>query len=181
MIYNEAYETQRLIIRRFRPEDSRDLHDYLSDPEVVFYEPYEVFSEAQSRSEAARRAEDTCFWAVCLKDGGKVIGNLYLSEGEYARFELGYVFNKTFWGQGFATESARALVNTAFSDFGAHRVFAMCNPENVKSWQLLERLGLRREGYLKSNVFFKKDAEGNPIWHDTYLYGVLVDDWQEIT
>ena len=155
-------ETERLILRRFCPEDWKDLHEYLSDPEVVCYEPYEVFTETQSREEAARRSGDGDFWAVCLKDGGKVIGNLYFSSGEFKNYELGYVFNRAYQGQGYATESARALIGLGFEKLGVNRIVAMCNPENVKSWRLLERLGLRREGYLRKNAYFKTDAAGNP-------------------
>jgi RimJ/RimL family protein N-acetyltransferase len=165
-------ETERLILRRFCLEDWKDLHEYLSDPEVVCYEPYEVFTESQSREEAARRSGDGDFWAVSLKDGGKVIGNLYLSAGEFHSYELGYVFNRAYQGQGYATESARTLIKRIFDD-GAHRVTAMCNPENVKSWRLLERLGFEREGHLRRNVFFRTDRDGRPVWQDTFIYGLL--------
>ena len=53
----------------------------------------------------------------------------------------------------------------------------MCNPKNVQSWRLLERLRLRREGTLLQNIFFKRDAEGKPIWCDTYEYGILKSEW----
>ena len=53
----------------------------------------------------------------------------------------------------------------------------MCNPLNVSSWRLLERLNLRREGHLKQNIFFKYDDEGNPMWNDTYEYGILKHEW----
>lgn len=64
MKQEETLATQRLVLRRFQADDWRDLHDYLSDTEVVRFEPYEVFTEADSRGEAARRAGDPCFWAV---------------------------------------------------------------------------------------------------------------------
>lgn len=76
-------ETGRLFLRRFTPDDWRDLHEYLSQEAVVKYEPYETFNEDASKQEAAKRAENSGFWAVCLKDNGKVIGNIYLSKQEF--------------------------------------------------------------------------------------------------
>lgn len=171
-------ETDRLVIRRFCAEDCYDLHEYLSDPDVVFYEPYCVFTLEESKSEAVRRSHDTDFWAVCLKEGGKLIGNLYLSKQDFDTFELGFVFSKHYQGQGYAFESAGALINDTFLNQEARRIIAMCNPENEKSWHLIERLGLRREGCLKRNIYFKTDSKGQPIWVDTYLYGILRDEWK---
>ena len=170
-------ETERLLIRRFRPDDWWDLFEYLSQEETVKYEPYEVFTEESSKLEAARRSEEHNYWAVCLKDCGKLIGNVYLSKQEFDTWELGYVFNKNFHGKGYATEAARALLDDIFRNNNARRVVAMCNPLNESSWKLLERLGLRREGHLLKNIYFKKDKTGNPIWLDTYEYAILSDEW----
>jgi len=170
-------ETNRLLIRRFVPDDWRDLYEYLSQETVVKYEPYGIFSEEASIQEAARRAADSDFWAVCLKEDGKLIGNIYLSKQEFDTWELGYVFNADFQGVGYATEAAQALVDYVFRNENARRVVAMCNPLNEPSWKLLERLKMRREGHLLENIYFKKDQDGHPIWQDTYEYAVLFTEW----
>ena len=170
-------ETQRLLIRPFDPADWEDLHEYLSDGQVVRYEPYEVFTEDESRREAARRSNDPAFWAVCLKDSGKLIGNLYLAGQPFDTWELGYVFNASYQGKGYATEAAACLMDHAFGRLGARRVTAMCNPLNTASWRLLERLGMRREGHLIQNIWFKRDERGEPIWSDTYEYAILAEEW----
>jgi [ribosomal protein S5]-alanine N-acetyltransferase len=173
-------ETERLLIRRFKPDDWRDLYEYLSDKEVVKYEPYDVFSAEECIAEAARRAEDPAFWAVCLREGGKLIGNIYLTEAEpeFSRWELGYVFNRQYQGKGYASEASAAMVSHAFMALGALRVVAMCDPLNTASWRLMERLGMRREAHKLKNVFFWRDAQGNPIWKDTYEYAVLAEEWK---
>ena len=56
-------------------------------------------------------------------------------------------------------------------------VTAMCNPLNTASWKLMERLGMRREGHLIQNIWFKRDERGEPIWSDTYEYAILADEW----
>jgi RimJ/RimL family protein N-acetyltransferase len=141
------------------------------------YEPYDVFTEEACKQEAINRSENESFWAVCLKETGKLIGNIYLSAQEFETWELGYVFNKDYQKQGFATEASKILLNYVFKDKSAHRVVAMCNPKNESSWKLLERLGMRREGYLIKNIYFHKDQNGQPIWKDTYEYAILASDW----
>ncbi|HEX3027681.1 MAG TPA: GNAT family N-acetyltransferase, partial [Clostridia bacterium] len=89
-------ETQRLTVRRFTAGDWKDLYEYLSDPKVVIFEPYEVFSEDECKREAARRSGDDAFWAVCLKQNQKLIGNIYLVKQDFDTWELGYVFNSSY-------------------------------------------------------------------------------------
>jgi Acetyltransferases, including N-acetylases of ribosomal proteins len=168
--------TERLIIRHFEETDANDLYDYLTKKEVLEFEPYEPFSFEAAVSEAKRRSEDKNFYAVALKTG-KVIGNLYLAQGDFGNWELGYVFNRDYWGSGYAFESAKALITYAFGNMNARRIVAMCNPLNAHSWKLLERLTFRREGTLIKNVYFNKDDNGNPIWLDTYEYGLLKEEW----
>lgn len=175
--------TERLTIRRFKPEDWRELHAYLSLEDVVRYEPYGVFTEEESKREAANRSENPAFWAVCLRESGTLIGNLYFQQQEpkeFGTWELGYVFHAGYQGFGYAAEACRELMKLAFTDLEARRVVANCNPENSRSWRLLERLQFRREGYALQTVYFKHDEAGNPLWHDTYSYGMLHSEWELI-
>lgn len=167
----------RVIIRRFKESDQEDLYEYLSDEEVVRFEPYEIFSKKEAKEEAIRRVGDDNFYAVCLKESGKLIGNLYLGKSDFDTFELGYVFNREYQGKGYAFESGKALLDYAFSNLGARRVIAMCSTKNTSSWKLLERLKMRREGLLLQNVYFKTDDLGKPIGFDTYEYGILKSEW----
>lgn len=169
--------TERLYIRGFHTDDWMDLYEYLSDKKVIKYEPYDAFTEEESRLEAVKRSKNENFYAVCIRETGKVIGNLYFSEQEFGTWELGYVFNANYQGKGYASEAAAALLEDAFKNQGVRRVIALCNPENHASWRLLERLGMRREGHLLQNVFFRKDEKGTPLWQDTYEYAILSDEW----
>lgn len=56
---------------------------------------------------------------------------------------------------------------------GAHRVYAECDPRNEASWRLLEKAGLTREAHFRQNIFFHRDAAGNPVWKDTCVYAKL--------
>ena len=94
------------------------------------------------------------------KSDGKMIGNLYLGKREFESREIGYVFNRHYWGKGYAKESCNALIRKAFSE-GIHRINAECDPENPASWHLLESLGFVREAYFRENVYFRADSNGS--------------------
>lgn len=165
-------ETSRLILRRYREDDLQDLLEYLSDPEAVAFEPYEPMDIEAARENLAWRISTDEMTAVELKASGRMIGNVYLGKRDFQSLELGFVFNRAYWGQGLAAEACRAMLDQAFAS-GIHRVFAECDPQNENSWRLLEALGFCREGHLRQNVYFKTDGQGNPVWKDTYIYGKL--------
>lgn len=171
--------TERLIIRGFSEKDGEDLYEYFSNPKVLEFEPYKPFTKDEAYREAKRRADDEKFLAVCLKSG-KLIGNLYFSEGDFETWEVGYVFNEKYWGKGYASESLLALIEYAFSILNVRRIIAQCDPINIRSWKLLEHVGMRREGILLQNIFFFKDEKGNPIWKDTYEYGLLKSEYMKL-
>lgn len=172
--------TERLIIRRFKASDWQDIYEYLSDEEVIRYEPYEAMTKEQVKRETEKRVDHESFYAVCLKETEKMIGNIYLDKDDFDTYELGYVFNRNYQKRGFAFEGAKAVLDYAFNELNAWRVTAMCNPENTASWKLLERLSFRREGHLVANIYFRKDEHDEPIWQDTYEYAVLKSEWSEL-
>jgi len=153
-----------------------DLYEYISDPETVYFEPYDPKNMDETRQDLAWRISSEEMIAV--EYDGKLIGNLYLGVRDMETRELGYVFNRAYWKRGFAREACFALMDEAFRT-GIHRIFAECDPQNPNSWHLLEALGMRREAYMRKNVFFRRDASGNPIWKDTYVYAILQEEWQE--
>lgn len=169
---NTIIETERLILRRYNESDLQDLYEYLSDPEVVKHEQYKVADLDTAKSVLEQRISMEEMIAVELKSSHKMIGNVYIGKSSFDSLEIGYVFNRNYWGKGYARESCSALIEQAFSN-NTHRIFAECDPENPNSWQLLESLGFRREAHFIQNIYFWKDDEGNPIWKDTYVYAKL--------
>ncbi len=83
----------------------------------------------------------------------------------------GYCFARPAWGQGFATEAARLILDFGFETLGIHRVRAGCDSENAASLRVLEKLGMRREGY------FKHDCQIRGVWRDTVAFAILSDEW----
>ena len=172
---NMIIETDRLVLRRFCKEDLQDLYEYLSDEETVRFEPYKPMDMDEVNANLDWRISTDEMIAVELKSNHKLIGNVYLGKRDCNALEMGYVFNRQFRGQGYAVESCTALIRRAFSE-GVHRIYTECDPCNPASWKLLERLGFTREGHFRQNVFFWKDKDNNPIWKDTYVYGILNGD-----
>jgi ribosomal-protein-alanine N-acetyltransferase len=176
-----SIETERLIIRKFESTDWKDLYEYLSLPEVLRYEPDGISDESDCKNKTLERSKSDIFWAVCLKDSGKMIGHLYFAPTEPAEFltwEIGYIFSPAYYGKGYATEACRRILQYGFAELRIHRIIGMCNPENSASWKLLERLAMRREGHFKQKAFFRKTADNKPIWHDAYLYAILAEEWR---
>lgn len=168
-------ETERLILRSYKEEDVQDLFEYLSDNEVVKYEPYKPMTFDETRENLEWRMGTDEMIAVELKNSRKMIGNVYMGRRDFEALEIGYVFNRNYWGHGYAAESCRALIQQAFAN-GIHRIYANCDPDNQSSWKLLEALGFRREAHFQKDVYFWKDEAGRPIWKDTYVYAKLNDD-----
>lgn len=171
-------ETERLILRRFRKTDLQDLYEYLSDEQVVCFEPYKPMNLRETAENLDWRFSTDEMLAVELKDGGKVIGNVYLGKRDFNAIEIGFVFHRHYWGHSYAAESCRALIEKAFSN-GVHRIYAECDPNNESSWRLLERLGFQREAHLRKNVSFWNDEQGKPIWKDTFVYAILNEEKQK--
>lgn len=172
--------TERLLIRIFQPNDWKDLHEYLSIEEVLKYEPGSVCDEMDCKQIASERSQSNIFMAVVLRESNKMIGHIYFNQTqpfEFLTWELGYIFNPGYYGNGYATEACRAILQYGFEMLGAHRIIAMCNPENHSSWRLLERLLMRREGHHMNKAFFYKNDEGQPVWHNAYQYAILAEEW----
>ena len=77
--------------------------------------------------------------------------------------------------EGYGSEAAKMAIQWAFSN-GIHRIYAECSPNNIPSWKTMEKIGMKREGLLRQNVSFHNDENGNPIYWDTCVYGILATD-----
>lgn len=168
------FKTERLSVRKFRPEDHSDLADILADPEVTFFEPYPTFTREACVEEAAKFAESDEFFAVVL--GEKVIGKIYFSRKGAGTYEIGYTFNAAYQGHGYATESIGSFMKYAFAELGVRRIIAEIDTRNIKSVNLAERLGMRREA-LHRELFPRKDDRNT--FSDFYIYAILSKELEE--
>ncbi len=175
--------TERLLLRPYFAEDADAFYGYMSDEETLRFEPYPPLDRVLSDDELEKRIADPDFIAICLPPDddhpwGRLIGHIFFSPCAFSSWEIGWMLDRAYWKMGYAHEAAHAVIRAAFGAGLAHRVIAMCNPENEASEHLMQRLGLRCEGRLVKNLYFRTDETGNPIWLDTVMYAVLCEEWQ---
>ena len=160
-IMTELFSTDRLLVRKFTPEDHEDLADILTDDEVTYFEPYDTFTREACVQEAINFSNSDEFYAVVLE--GKVIGKIYFSDKGFGSYEIGYTFNKSFQGNGYASESIKGMIKYAFTVLGVRRIFAEIDTRNDKSIRLVERVGMRKEAEHKE--LFPRKGESD-IYND---------------
>ena len=137
-------DTQRLVIRPFRPDDWPAVYEYMSDRAVTAYLPEGQFTEAQTREFLAKNSgEQAEALAVTLRGEQTPIGHMMFHPWYAPQiYEIGWIFNQRYHGQGYATEAAYALLAYGFDVLQIHRVIATCQRENVPSYRVMEKLGM---------------------------------------
>ncbi len=165
-------ETARLRLRPFTRDDLDALIALRSDAEVVKY----IGGAMQTPEFVEKRLSFyiSCYAkygfgmsAVALKSDGRLIGSCGLQPLEDSgEIEIGYAFDKPYWRQGFAFESAAAWLKYGFERAGLERIVAVCEPENTGSWRVMEKLGMRYERHARHY-----DSE-------CLLYAIAPDEFQ---
>lgn len=165
-------ETDRIIIRDFDMDDVHDMHDIFGDDETM--ENCEPAYTVEKTTEFLKTfcIEKHGAVAAVHKETNKMIGYILFNEFDEGVYEIGWIFNKNFWRQGYAFESCKAIVDYAFDNMHAHKLFAEAI-DGIKSVNLMKKLGMKLEGVQRSQV---KDNFGN--WADLYFYGILAEDRQ---
>lgn len=175
--------TDRLILREFEERDWEAVHEYASDPEVVRYMNWGPNAEDETRNfiqraiaKASQDPRTGYDFAAVLKEEDSLIGTcgIYLRGLPAREAEIGYCFNPRFWARGYATEAAKGLLAFLFGTLGLHRIFAMCDVENLASARVLEKLGMRREAHFREHLWVKGR------WRDSFLYAVLDHEWERL-
>jgi len=166
-------ETARLRIRALEDSDVDGAHRVYGDPEVMRYVGADGKARTREQSAAgvARMMDGQAkngfsLWAVELLDTGEMIGvcGVVHVDGTGPDVELVYEFQRSAWGQGYATEAARACLDAALGPLGLKRVIALAYPENAQSIRIMQKLGMRDQGTL--------DAYG----HQLVCYEALAAD-----
>ena len=166
-------ETERMIIRDFSLDDVNDLHEIFGDAETMQNcEPAFNFEKTKKFLEEFCITKKSAVAAV-LKDSGKMIGYILFKPWDEAVYEIGWIFNKKYWRQGYAYEACAEIILYGFRELNVHKLIAE-TIDSQKSVRMMEKLGMKREGVQRSQV---KDNWGS--WADLYLYGMLQSDVKE--
>jgi RimJ/RimL family protein N-acetyltransferase len=166
-------ETDRLLLRMFRPEDHDAYATMCSDPDVM---RYLGDGKTLNRSEAWRQMALIAghwhlrgfgLWAVEERATGALIGRIGFFEPDgWPGFELGWMLRRASWGKGYATEGARRALAYAFGTMDRDHVISLIRPANRPSVRVAERLGEKREG--------QTDLFGHPV----LVYGIARAAWR---
>ena len=179
-------QTERLVLRRFTPEDVDNLVELDADPRVMRYinggtpTPREEVQNDVLPAFLAyyERGSRWGFWAVEEQGTGAFIGWFHLRppRDEHTEDpELGYRFRSSFWGKGYATEGSIALVDKAFRDLGAERVFAETMVVNDASRRVMEKAGMRHVRTFHAD--WPVRIEGDE--HGDVEFAITREEWEQ--
>ena len=150
----KVIETDRLILRELDVNDSENFFYLNSDPEVLKYTgdlPFSSITAAESFLVNYSEYKKNGFgrWAVIFKETGSFIGWCGLKLNEENLVDIGFRFFKKEWGKGFATESAKAVLDYGFNTLKLKEIIGRTSKDNVSSISVLEKLNM---------TFWKKDS-----------------------
>lgn len=164
--------TERLLLRPIRLWDVIDFYDYAQDEEwAKYFNPHTLEYCEKFVSDAVRAPWDEApRFSIVLNSN--VIGGmgLYIQRGD-KRAELGYSLARKHWGKGYATEAARSVISWGFGDLDLDKIYAHADAGNQRSWRVMEKLGMTREGIFRSHSLVRGERR------DDVQYGILKEEW----
>jgi ribosomal-protein-alanine N-acetyltransferase len=172
--------TARLMLRPFTLADAPDVQRYASDRDVAattltIPHPYpDDGAEKWIGTHAARYADGRlASFAIIERESGALAGAIGLHlELAHNRAELGYWIGKPFWGRGYATEAAEAMIGFGFEVLGLNKIHAAHFTKNAASARVIEKVGMTFEGHLREH-----DLKWG-VYEDIKVYGILVSEWR---
>ena len=163
-------ETERLILREWRDTDHAPLLAICRDPAVMeFLGP--LLDEDEIRAAIGRQRNHQarlghCYWAIERKSDSEMLGFCGIQpEPEGTPIaglpDIGWRLAHKAWGQGYAREAATASLDWGFANLADNRIWAITTPGNVRSWGLMERLGMKR--HLELDFEHPNVPDGSPL------------------
>lgn len=174
--------TARLLLRPAAQADASAVWRYRRLPDVAEWMTSLAGEEASFA--ATFREPDRLSRTLVVERDGQVIGDLMIrvedawgqteaGAGAVAtQAEIGWAFDPAAQGQGLATEAGERLLGLCFDGLGLRRVTAVCFADNLPSWRVMERLGMRREAHLVADSLHRSGR-----WLDSFAYGLLRAEW----
>ena len=174
-------ETERLILREIEEKDVFDMHEYAvlnNVGPVAGWQPHTTLYYTRSIIKMFRNKYhygQLGVFAVVLKENGKMIGTAELhTYVKNHKAELGYTINPAFWGNGYAYEAAKAIVDWGFDELELKRIECSAFISNNQSNRVCEKLGLSYEGIRKKGYMLYDGSI-----HDISCYAITDDEYYE--
>jgi RimJ/RimL family protein N-acetyltransferase len=170
-----SLRTARLVLRPLELADAPRLQELAGEREIALNtisipHPYSLAqAEEWVRAQGELEAHGDINFVI---DDGQVAGGIGLRvQRSYERAEIGYWIGKPYWGKGYATEAAGAMIRYGFEELKIHRIYAGYFSRNEKSARVMIKNGMKYEGTLRQHV--KKWDE----FVDIVYYGILAEEW----
>ncbi|WP_297417912.1 GNAT family N-acetyltransferase [Clostridium sp.] len=176
----QQIETQRLILRRFEPSDSKYMYkNWATDSEVckfLSWNPHKDLSETANIIEGWIKEyenADNYNWVIELKDIGEIIGQISIMQvnEKYSSCSVGYNISRQFYGNGIMTEALKAIISYLFKEVGMNRIEGRHNTLNPASGRVMQKSGMKFEGIMRQ-VQVNKFGE----FYDLAVYSILKSD-----
>ena len=164
-----AYQTKRLVLAPVTIDDAPDMFEYASNPENAYY-VLETNKSLQDTKDIIQKIfieNGLGKYGIFLNE--KLIGTIYFLnlDDRNKSAELSYVLNKKFEGHGYATEAAIKLRDIFFTELEGERLYARHTFDNLKSMNLMARIGMKIEGTLRKSYCFHGRQVDLAIWSMT--------------
>ena len=171
--------TDRLVLRDFTADDLDGMQAITGDPEVTKWLSFDTRTRESTAdmldgilSRQQEHPRSDYYFAITLEtEGSDLIGFVRLGLGGVKAADLGYTVATAYQRQGYAGESATAMIDFAFDKLGLHRLTANIGPVNTASIRLIQSLGFSYEGTIRDHVFT------NGAWRDSRSYSLLSHEW----
>ncbi|CAG9621247.1 Putative ribosomal N-acetyltransferase YdaF [Sutcliffiella rhizosphaerae] len=173
-------ETENLILRRLQLDDAERVEELASDYELAkttLYIPHPYpKGSAVDFIKKVWQGEETGLvtFAIVEKESKSLIGVININQTlAFKRGELGYWIGRPYWGKGYGTEAAKAVMEYGFEELQLNKVFAGAFAENPGSWRIMEKIGMKHEGIWRQHGM----RDGKFI--DLTYYGLLREEYEE--
>ena len=164
-------ETERLRIRPYRLSDLDATLQMSQDPVLRKWIPSGVYNDDEHKEYVLKSSSDNPKDFI-LEDKftrnivGEMTFHLWFVERTW---EIGWLILPPYQGQGYASEAATRLIDVGFVVLRLHRIIATADPENIASWRVMEKVGMRREGLFKQCIPVPTKAGGMKFVMQSWL------------
>lgn len=158
-------ESPRLILKNLDESDAADVFEFASNPNVAHFMSWGAHVSIDDSLRMIKKAQENYNkgWpiplGIVLKEGSnkKVVGivGLTVVSARHRNFELVYALGEKYWGKGILVEASKLLIDYSFKHFALNRLQCSCKEENVQSERVMEKLGMKYEGILRSHMYLK--------------------------
>lgn len=172
----QEIRTERLILRRFKIEDYKDMFTWASNPQVTKYLSYKPHKTPNDSKELLSqwvkyyKSKRTYNWAI--EYNGKAIGSISVVSKHRSECHLGWQIDSLYWNKGIMTEAAKAVLDYLFNA-GFKKVAAAHDTENIGSGRVMQKIGMTKYCTVPNAVLDKDDRI-----YERDCYEISKSDWQ---